>query len=97
MTIGTVVLLVGHVLLPGSLLWLGHNYRHREPATKGVFWGGVLGYLVSVAAVLAFLVIPPVYWGSEVGPRWIGIHVTPLVIPVLSALAARSWIGGGSG
>ncbi len=71
--------------VPVALLWLGHGYRNRSPASKRFFWGGILGYLASLAVVTTLLVIPPVFWGSSGGLRWLAIQWTPLLMPATAA------------
>ena len=85
---GAFILLLTQLTVPGALLWLGHGYRKRSPALKTFFWGGVLGYLTSIAVATALLLFPPVFWGSSGGLRWLAIQWTPLVLPLVSATVA---------
>ncbi len=71
--------------VPVALLWLGHGYRNRSPASKRCFWGGILGYLASFAVVTTLLLTPPVFWGSSGGLRWLAIQWTPLLMPATAA------------
>lgn len=91
-------LLLVHLAVPAALLALGHRYRDLQKGSRRLFWGGVVGYVLSIAAVTALLVTPPVFWGSDGTLRWAGIVWTPLVLPVATAVGFRLVGGrGGSG
>jgi hypothetical protein len=85
---GAFVLLFTQLTVPGALLWLGHGYRKRSPASKSFFWGGILGYVASLAVVTTLLLFPPVFWGSSGGLRWLAIQWTPLILPLVPATVA---------
>ena len=59
---GAFVLLLTQLTVPVALLWIGHGYRNRSHASKRFFWGGVVGYLASIAVVTSLLLSPPVFW-----------------------------------
>jgi hypothetical protein len=85
---GAFLLLFTQLTVPVALLWLGHRYRKRSSVSKYFFWGGVLGYLASIAVMTTLLLFPPVFWGPRGGLRWLAIQWTPLILPLVSATAA---------
>ncbi|MBT8338153.1 MAG: hypothetical protein KJO11_16310 [Gemmatimonadetes bacterium] len=87
------MLLLTQLTAPVTLLWLGHGYRNRSPRAKRFFWGGIVGYLAAIAGVTVLLLLPPVFWGSDGGLRWLAIQGAPLVLP---ATAAAVWSQVGS-
>ncbi len=89
------VLAATQSMAPAVLLWLGHNYRDRSPASRCFFWGGVVGYGASIILVTVLLIVPPVYWGESGGLRWIAIQWIPLALPLVAATAS-CLLGGGS-
>lgn len=92
---GALLFLLTQLTVPVTLLRLGHKYRARSPVLKRVFWGGVLGYLVSIAVVTTLLLLPPVFWGASGGLRWLAIQWTPLVLPFVPATVAGLTSRGG--
>ena len=58
--------LVGLLIVPALLLWLGHRLRDRSPAQRGAFWGGVIGHTVAIIVAVTLLHYPPVMWTGEV-------------------------------
>jgi hypothetical protein len=59
--------LLGIVVVPGVLVWLGHRMRDRSPRQRRVFWGAVIGHSVALIIALVALHYPPVMWDD--GPR----------------------------
>lgn len=66
MIVGRWILLVGLLIVPGVLLWLGHRLRDRSPAQRGAFWGGVIGHTLAMLIGLVALQFPPVLWSGDV-------------------------------
>lgn len=58
--------LIGLLVVPALLLWLGHRLRDRSPAQRGAFWGGVIGHTIAVVVAVTLLHYPPVMWTGEV-------------------------------
>lgn len=58
--------LVGIVVVPGLLVWLGHRLRDRTPRQRRAFWGGVIGHSTALAIALVALHYPPVLWTGEI-------------------------------
>ena len=54
--------LVGLLVVPVLLLWLGHRLRDRSPAQRGAFWGGVIGHTAAILVALMLMHYPPVMW-----------------------------------
>jgi hypothetical protein len=82
---GVALLLLTQLTAPVTLLWLGHGYRNRSRRAKRFFWGGIVGYLAAIVGVTVLLLLPPVFWGSDGGLRWLAIQATPLILPAASA------------
>lgn len=57
--------LIGLLVVPALLLWLGHRLRDRSPAQRGAFWGGVIGHTTAILIALALLHYPPVMWTGD--------------------------------
>ena len=85
MSIGSAALLLGLIVPPLLLLWLGHGYRTRSKMARTVFWGGVLGYIAAALAVNVAAMAPPVRW-DDAGARALLVHGGLLVGPALGAL-----------
>lgn len=90
---GVSLLVLTQLTMPVVLLWVGHSYRNRSPASKRFFWGGIIGYITAIMVVTTLLLIPPVSWGAEGGMRWLAIQWAPLVLPLAGATAARLALG----
>jgi uncharacterized membrane protein YkvI len=58
--------LVGLLIVPALLLWLGHRLRDRSPLQRGAFWGGVVGHTVAIIVAVTLLHYPPVMWTGDV-------------------------------
>lgn len=54
--------LLGIVVVPGVLVWLGHRLRDRTPRQRRVFWGAVIGHSAALIIALVALHYPPVMW-----------------------------------
>jgi type II secretory pathway component PulM len=54
--------LIGLVIVPAVLLWLGHRLRDRTPRERGMFWGGIAGHTAALVIALFLLHVPPVEW-----------------------------------
>ena len=67
MTLTNSALLLGLVVVPTLLLWLGHRLRDRTATQKGAFWGGVIGHTIAMIVAIYFLHVPGVVWNG--GPR----------------------------
>lgn len=61
-----VAFLLGLLVVPVVLLWLGHRLRDRSPAQRGAFWGGVIGHTAAIIIAITLLHYPPVLWTGEV-------------------------------
>ena len=55
-------MLVGILIVPAGLLWLGHRLRRRPAAARGAFWGAIVGHVVAIALGMTFGMIPPEEW-----------------------------------
>ena len=55
-----VALLLGLLVVPTLLLWLGHRLRDRSAVQRGAFWGGVTGHTAALIIALVALHYPPV-------------------------------------
>ena len=53
-------LLIGLLVMPMLLLWLGHRLRDRSAVQRGAFWGGVIGHTTALIIALVALHYPPV-------------------------------------
>ena len=53
-------LLIGLLVVPMLLLWLGHRLRDRSAVQRGAFWGGVTGHTAALIIALVALHYPPV-------------------------------------
>jgi len=67
MTLMNTALLLGLVVVPTLLLWLGHRLRDRTATQKGAFWGGVIGHSIALLVAIYALHMPAVVWTG--GPR----------------------------
>lgn len=85
MSPGGAALLLGLVVPPLLLLWLGHGYRTRSKTARTAFWGGVLGYIVAALAVNVAALAPPVRW-DDAGARALLVHGGLLVGPAFGLL-----------
>lgn len=54
--------LVGLLVVPALLLWLGHRLRDRSATQRGAFWGGVIGHTAAILVAVTLLHYPPVMW-----------------------------------
>jgi uncharacterized membrane protein YkvI len=59
-------LLLGLLVIPALLLWLGHRLRDRTPRQRGAFWGGIIGHTAALLVALLALHFPPVLWTGNV-------------------------------
>lgn len=66
MIIGRYALVIGLLVVPAVLVWLGHRLRDRTPAQRGAFWGGVIGHTLALLVALLALHFPPVLWSGGV-------------------------------
>jgi hypothetical protein len=73
-TIGRLALLAGLFVAPVALLWIGHRYRTMSRGGQLSFWGGVVGYLVALPAVLVVMMLPPVSWYGVDAARELAVH-----------------------
>jgi hypothetical protein len=62
MTIHTVALLIGLLLAPAWLTWLGHGLRQKNTRTHAIFWGAVIGNGIAIIIMCIALFTPPVLW-----------------------------------
>lgn len=60
-----IAFLIGGLIVPALLLWLGHRLRDRSAVQRGAFWGGVIGHSGAILVALAVLHYPPVMWTGE--------------------------------
>lgn len=94
MTAGITAMLVGILVVPAGLLWLGHRLRRRSPAARAVFWGAIVGHVVAIVLGMTFGMLPPEEWAP--GDRMRGalglwsFLVLPLAGGVLGWLRGRS-------
>ncbi|HEX2167399.1 MAG TPA: hypothetical protein VHG09_09240 [Longimicrobiales bacterium] len=63
---GRAAFLIGLLVVPALLLWLGHRLRDRSPAQRGAFWGGVIGHTIAIIVAVTLLHYPPVMWTGEI-------------------------------
>jgi hypothetical protein len=63
--IGRAAFLVGLLVMPALLVWLGHGLRGRSRRARGAFWGGVIGHSAALVAALIALHYPPVMWTGD--------------------------------
>jgi hypothetical protein len=61
-----VALLLGLLVVPMLLLWLGHRLRDRSAVQRGAFWGGVTGHTAALIIALVALHYPPVTFTSGI-------------------------------
>lgn len=73
------VLLAGIFAPPLLLLAVGHAYRHRSHTTRGLFWGGVVGYGVGLGITAVAMLVPAVDWTGGSPLREMVVHAGPLV------------------
>lgn len=59
-------LLIGLIIIPALLLWLGHGLRKRSPRLRGAYWGGVIGHTAALVIAVVALHFPPVLWTGHV-------------------------------
>lgn len=94
MTAGLAAMLVGLVVVPAALLWLGHRLRRRADVWQGAFWGALTGHLVALPLALAAALWPPAEWApTDVLRGALGfwaLALLPLVGGVLGALGRRA-------
>lgn len=88
MSLGTVALLVGLLVVPLVLLALGHRLRRRTAAQRAMFWGGLLGYLVGAVAAMWVGMVPAAEWAATDTARGILGFWGLIIGPVVGALAA---------
>lgn len=81
-----VALFAGLFVVPVLLLWLGHGMRDRSRTQKNIFWGGVIGHSLALAATLSAAMLPPIWWAG--GPFWrdFAVHWSLLLGAVAGAL-----------
>lgn len=60
-----VALLVGMLVVPVLLLWLGSRVRHASAAERGLFWGAVAGQVMSMVCGVWASLVPAITWGPE--------------------------------
>jgi hypothetical protein len=77
--------LLGMVGVPLVLLALGHNFRHRPPRVRSLFWGAAAGYLVGLLVATACAFLPPVDWTGGPGLRTVAVHWSAVLGPLLGA------------
>jgi len=68
------------------LLALGHNFRHRGPRTRSVFWGGCTGYLAGVLVTACCAFLPPFDWTGGATLRTVAIHWSAMLGALLGIL-----------
>ncbi len=90
-----IALLAGLFVIPGVLLWLGHQFREGSLRRKRVFWGGVIGHSLAMMLTLVVLVAPPVWWAGGSIPRDIAVHWSLLVGAILGAAVGAVKSGNG--
>jgi hypothetical protein len=96
MTITNAALLVGLVVVPALLLWIGHRLRDRTPTQKGAFWGGVIGHSLAMIVAIVALHVPGVVWtggAREMLAFW-SMLLGGAVGAVIGAMRARVKYGG---
>lgn len=89
MTAASVALLLGLLVAPVALLWLGHGFRALSRRGKRVFWGGVLGHTTGAFVTLALLLSPPVLWAG--GARGLALHWSLVLGATLGAVTGWVW------
>lgn len=78
-------LIVGLFVIPGILLWMGHQFRDSSLRRKRVFWGGVIGHTLALLLTLVVLMAPPVWWAGGSMMRDVAIHWSLLVGTAIGA------------
>jgi len=94
MTAGITAMLVGILIMPAALLWLGHRLRRRSARVRGAFWGAMTGHVAAIILGMTFGMIPPEEWMPDDRMRgafalW-SFLVLPLVGGVIGWLRAPS-------
>jgi hypothetical protein len=64
MSAGVLAMLFGLFVVPGVLLWAGHNYKKRSARMRGAFWGGLIGHTLAALAASASALYRPVLWSD---------------------------------
>lgn len=57
-------LVLGLIVAPGILAWLGHKLRGRSARARGAFWGGLAGYGGAMVLFFIATLMPPLLWGD---------------------------------
>ena len=86
MTAGVAAMLLGVFGVPIVLLWAGHRLRRRSPRWHNMFWGGLLGHLLSLVIGSIAAMMPAESWtAADVIRGALGLW-SWLVLPVFGAL-----------
>jgi hypothetical protein len=87
MTMGFVAMMIGLIIVPGTLLWGAGRLRHASVPARRAFWGAVAGHCVAgVAAVTAGVMLPEEWTAADRMRGFLGLW-SLLVLPVLGAAA----------
>lgn len=97
MTPGVAAMLVGILVVPAGLLWMGHRLRRRARAWRAAFWGALAGHVAATVAGLTFGMVPPEEWSSTDFVRGAGAFWSFIVLPLLGGVAAWAVDGRRSG
>jgi hypothetical protein len=84
-------LLLGFFGVPTALMALGHRLRGRTVTHKRRFWGGVYGYILGILIAISFMLLPPVWWGTESPVRTVMLHWAMVVGGGLGILSGPYW------
>ena len=85
MIVHMIALVVGLLLAPAWLTWLGHGLRQKNSRTQAVFWGAVIGNSIALIIMCVALFTPPVMW-TDATLRSLAIHWSLLVGTVVGAV-----------
>lgn len=90
---GRIALLVGLLVVPVVLLWLGSRVRHAEPGERGFFWGAVTGQVLSMVVGAWAAMAPAVMWSAADRFRGLlalwGYVLFPVVCGVIGYIRGR--------
>jgi hypothetical protein len=82
-----VALLLGLLVAPLVLLWLGHRLRDRSAVARGGFWGGVIGHAAGLLVTVLTSMVPPVWWAGGPLLRDFAVHWSPVLLAAFGIAA----------
>jgi hypothetical protein len=91
-----IALLIGLLVIPSYLLFLGNRFRYKSGAQRGRFWGGIIGHSAGAIIALIAMMAPPIWWAGGGAMREMAVYWSMLVFSIIGLIAGSIFHGSGA-